>query len=472
LRAPRSEWWRMLGATKRNWRIPILISCLLLLFPLAFSSDSTRPLHLDLPRVFSGDEPHYLVLINSVLLDGDLDLANNYAAVHRGEPQAGARFSGFPLDHHTYLFEGGSRKKWDKIYETNWSFWDHDSEGHPVPRLRAGQSAVAGHPEFSQHPPGSALLLAPLLFAFRGTQFLEPLAIACSTVAIIIAMFFFRSLIRKYNPNSTFIDLVTFVSFLGTPAWLYGRTLFTEPYLLLFAIGSYSLALRGKNPALAGTLIAVGMLMKPTFALFIIPLWSMYCVERKFASATLIMLPGLVSLSIGFWLNFIMFSSPWRFSQEWVEGSFLEGAVFTLFSVRSGLLVTAPAIIVAIATWPRFLRIHPRDAVVLLSGIGLHFVLFAFYGGTGGAGYSARYMVPILPLLFVSLASLPDATFWRVQYIRQAIIGLCAVSVVISGIAAIHYWKYWDSSPVYAAVQFTTGWSCDSGAFKNLCAAW
>ena len=115
----------MLGATKRNWRIPILISCLLLLFPLAFSSDSTRPLHLDWPRVFSGDEPHYLVLINSVLLDGDLDLANNYAAVHRGEPQAGARFSGFPLDHHTYLFEGGSRKKWDKIYETNWSFWDH-----------------------------------------------------------------------------------------------------------------------------------------------------------------------------------------------------------------------------------------------------------------------------------------------------------------------------------------------------------
>ena len=34
--------------------------------------------------VISGDEPHYLLLIGSLIEDGDVDLANNYDAVHAG----------------------------------------------------------------------------------------------------------------------------------------------------------------------------------------------------------------------------------------------------------------------------------------------------------------------------------------------------------------------------------------------------
>src|SRR5262249_45684788 len=135
---------------------------LFLLLPLLFGSPhSTAPLHLGLPRVYSGDEPHYLVIINSIILDGDLDLANNYAAIHMGSPQAGEDSSGRALIHHTVWFESGSRKEWWRIYEVNPALWDRDNEGHPVPRLRAGQAApLDGHPEFSSHPPGVALLLA------------------------------------------------------------------------------------------------------------------------------------------------------------------------------------------------------------------------------------------------------------------------------------------------------------------------
>ena len=131
-----------------NSFLPVLIS-LLLLLPLLFGSrHSTAPLHLGLPRVYSGDEPHYLVLILVSSSIGDLDLANNYAAVHRGAPQAGNDFSGTALDHHTVWFERGSRKEWSLIYEI--SDWDRDSEGHPVPRRLTGQSTpLEGHPEFS-----------------------------------------------------------------------------------------------------------------------------------------------------------------------------------------------------------------------------------------------------------------------------------------------------------------------------------
>src|SRR5260370_41395861 len=40
------------------------------------------------PIVAHGDEPHYLVLLNSLIFDGDFDLRNNYLSVHEGSIQA------------------------------------------------------------------------------------------------------------------------------------------------------------------------------------------------------------------------------------------------------------------------------------------------------------------------------------------------------------------------------------------------
>ena len=76
-------------AGARLWPLVLVIA---LLLPLGFGSNrSDAPLGLGLPRVHSGDEVHYLVALNSVIVDGDLDLANNYAGVHAGSGQAGRR---------------------------------------------------------------------------------------------------------------------------------------------------------------------------------------------------------------------------------------------------------------------------------------------------------------------------------------------------------------------------------------------
>ena len=66
---------------------------LILLAPLGVSRSLNRDFSLGLPGVRSGDEPHYLVLIHSVISDGDFDLANNYRDMHRGGPQAGRVFA-------------------------------------------------------------------------------------------------------------------------------------------------------------------------------------------------------------------------------------------------------------------------------------------------------------------------------------------------------------------------------------------
>ena len=218
----------------------------------------------------------------------------------------------------------------------------------------------------------------------------------------------FRTLVRKYNVDERSINLITAVTFLGTPIWLYGRTLFNEAYLLLCTVGAYSLSLHGKNSFLSGTLIGVGMLMKPPFALLIVPLFLMYVVRRDPKSAPLLILPALVFLAAILWLDDFMFGSPWRASQDWLQGSVLAGASGMLFSPKFGYLITAPAIIVAFVAWPRFFRAHTSDAAVLASGIGLYFLFFASYADwSGSLAYGSRYVIPILPLVFVALAKLP-----------------------------------------------------------------
>lgn len=435
-----------------GWRPRALIAVLLLVPLLYGSPSSPGRYHFGLPRLHSGDEPHYLVQLNSLLRDGDLDVANNYRAVEQGDDQAGRGYAGWTLDHHTVWFEGERRREWRSVYETEPQKWDRDAEGHPVPRLRAGQAPpTEGHVEISTHPPGLAWLLTPLLFPIRGTDLIEPAAIVCSALAVIFAMLAFRGLVSTYTRDARAADLVTAVTFLGTPAWHYGRSLYNEPYLMLFATAAYSLALRGRSAWLAGALIGLGTLMKPTFLLLALPLLAMYAWERRYRAAlafTLLLVLGVIAT---FWYDAAMLGAPFRSVQEWIQGSPLSGAWLLLFSLEHGLLITAPAIVVALVAWPRFFRDHRRDAMVLGAAVLLNYALFANYRvWHGGFCYSARYMVPVLPLFFASLVSLPDMSWWRKRPFAVAVVAVCALSIVINGRAAIQYWESFSSNPIYA----------------------
>ena len=172
---------------------------LLLLAPLGVSRSLQRDFSPGLPGVRSGDEPHYLVLINSVISDGDFDLANNYRDMHRGGPQAGRVFAGAPLDHHVNWYEGDRLVKWWQAYQMDPNAWQKDEEGHRMPthRPESGLGPVPG-PEYSQHPAGLAFLLAPILYPFRDTALVEPAAIYCSGLATVLGCFAWCWLTRPY----------------------------------------------------------------------------------------------------------------------------------------------------------------------------------------------------------------------------------------------------------------------------------
>jgi hypothetical protein len=265
-------------------------------------------------------------------------------------------------------------------------------------------------------------------------------------------MLIFGWLIELYKPDPAVIFLVTLATFLGTPIWFYARTLFTEPYLLLFTTASYGFALRRKSALISGVFIGLGMLMKPPFAILLLPLFAMYLARRDFRAALLFVVPICVSLLVILSLNNAMFGSPWEASQDWQQGSLLSGAKGLLFSRKYGLLITAPIFFAVVAAWPSFFRTHTHDAIVLGSGFGLYFVLFSMYATwNGGTCYGPRYLVPVLPLLCVSLTELPRTFVWKNKWTRSLTTALAALSIIVNGVAAMPDWRFfWDSNPLLA----------------------
>jgi hypothetical protein len=425
------------------------LSAIALLLPLLWSSGSGP-----LPQVYSGDEVHYLLAINSLLYDGDLDLANNYASTYKGSFQAGKNFAGIALDHQTVWFDQGVRVNWEKLYETDPLKFDRSADGYPVPRLIEGQSDPGPHPEYSIHPPGLALLLATLLYPLRDTSLVEPAAVTCSTLAIILAFFLFRSLLQNYADLAT-VNLTAVVAFLGTPAWAYGRTLFSEPYLLLFAVGAYWASLRKRNPLLSGVFIGFGILMKPPFALLLAPILVRYLWEHDVKSITKVTLPVIVGILTILAINDSMFGSPWRASQEWQAGSLIRGVGGMIFSLKYGALMIAPASVVAAIAWPKFIAMHPKDGLTIIAAFVLYLIMAASWKFWNGAtAYAARLIVPVVPLLFVSLVALPMMGLWRFRAFRFVSITICVISIVIGGFASMPYWINWDTNPPLRLAQY------------------
>jgi hypothetical protein len=408
----------------------VAIIALLLVLPLAVStvpSGGGSTLVIDWPRVCSGDEPHYLLMVNSLICDGDLDLRNNYTGLSSASLQAGRSFAGRPLDHHTKWFEGSRLVTW-------------------------GQGAASSEPpahEYSWHPPGLPLLLAPLVWPLRGTPWVEPAALLSTAVVTIVGLAFFCILIRGYLAAGEAVWTAAAVAFLGTPLWPYARTLYTEPYLATCAIGAYALALRRSNYVLAGILLAIGMTMKPPFVLLALPLAGVILPRGGMIAACRFFVPMAIAV---FWilgLNRWMHGSSWRSSIQWAPGDLGTGVAGLLCSRTHGLLPLVPAVLPVIAAWPTFLRRSPSEATALLTGCVLYFVLMAnWVAWHGGACFGPRMIVPILPLLFTAAAVMPDCRWWAFKPLRGAAIGVCVLSIVFNGVAAFSHGQAWNNHPV------------------------
>jgi hypothetical protein len=412
--------------------------------------------HYGWATVDSGDEPHYLIMLNSVIRDGDLDLRNNYDAAARGDLEAGQAFAQRFIDRHITYWINGERKTQREVFYP----YFQASQRRTLPGV---DPALAQSPESPAHSPGVALLLAPLLFVFRDTVLLEPLACLCSALATLAAMFLFRRLLRCFTDSPWVVNVVMVATFLGTSVWYYSRTFFNEPYLVLAVVAAFTLVLRRGAFFSAGAVLAAIVLMKSPFILLGLPLaipisripgWG----ERLKRVLRLGALPVAAALYT-LWLNQKLYGSPFHGPQPFYWGHFKDGAYGFLFSVDRGIFRWAPITVPAVLGWPWLLRKKTLAAATLLAGFVVIFgVMSVWKYWDGGWCMGARLIVPALPLLCTGLAGTLQMKPGRHWAAWTTVGAVLLVSLAVNEELVRHYWHFKSE---YTSIQ--NWWICWHG---------
>ncbi|UCH12391.1 MAG: hypothetical protein JSW18_00095, partial [Candidatus Omnitrophota bacterium] len=152
-----------------NWKwLLLLLIGIIYLFPMFVQFSFTRDdriesVSLSMPRILTGDVPHYLVMVYSLVEDKDLCLKNNYEdARYKGANSVGFsfRYRPFPYHHVRYI-----NKKTGDWYATSELF---NQEG----RLPGKENIdLTEFEEYPVHPPGLPLLAALFLWPFGYSAF-------------------------------------------------------------------------------------------------------------------------------------------------------------------------------------------------------------------------------------------------------------------------------------------------------------
>lgn len=429
--------WQKLIASEKSF---LAFLALILVLPGFFHGP-----RFGLPRVKGGDEPHYLIMLNGFLNDGNFELKENYERVWRGSPEAGRKFAGVLLDPHVVYREGGRFLWWSQVYEDP-SKWKKDGQGLPVPQYQNGVdgAALKAYPE---HPVGLALLLAAPLWLFRGTPWVEPLALLLSALSMFLCALAFRSLLRRYTPDPALANGCTLLVFLGTPLWAYGRTLFTEPFLACLALGAYALALKRDSGLVPGILLGIGMMMKPVLAVLLFPLFVFWAARRAWGKiASLAVGPALATV-VFLALDDSMFGSPFHTPQPFAVGNPLHGALGLWFSWNHGLIPFSPALLPVLFSWKKFIADKREEALLLGSAFLGYFLIMALWKEwTGDWCFGPRLVVPVIPFLAIpawhTLGVFRAANAWK----RALFLFLYALSLAFSALGAVD--GYWDSHPL------------------------
>jgi hypothetical protein len=408
-----------------------------------------------IPRIGTGDQPHYMIMLDSLIMDGDFDLTNNYSNSEHGGRGMGAdnRFKDY--DHHSLFWIKGRPVQWRDLYESYWFNWTRvPGTDVLLPKRLAGSTEdLTGLIERPAHPIGLPLFLGFFVWPFRGTGAVEPLALLIITCGGILAMLLFHSLARQWAPSYRVALVVTVLAFLGTPAWHYARCLFAEELLLLFAVGACVVSIRWHWFWGAGALIAIGLLMKPPFVLLAGPLAILAWRTRGLRGVVALAVPLFVAVTVLLVSNAQMYGSPFHMAQVFWWANPLNGLWQYAFAEK-GILAASPVVLVALAGWPRLLKDRGLDGSVVLGCAAIYIgILSCWAVWDGGWCYGPRLVLPIVPLLLFGLLGLDFSKRWVIV----ALVVLGGVSLAINGIASFHWWQVSDTQPPRLVMHWLEG---------------
>jgi hypothetical protein len=353
---------RALGSRRHAWVVALAGAPGWLLLVVAGSVYAGVGLRYAAGLQVSGDEPHYLVMAQSLWRDHDLDLRDEY------QQEEWAEFAPGPLRPHW----GAPR-----------------SDGRPFPA----------------HSPGLPLLLAPAYAALgrEGCVLLMALIAAGAALAC-------RQLALQATGDRA-AALAAWLAATGPPLFFYSFHLYTEAPSALAAGGSLALLLGAPGPA-AAALAGLCAAALPWLHVKMIPaaaaLGLVALVRlrgRALAAFLLVAGAAATAFSLYYWSVFRVASPLALYGGVPADAQALTWrSLAGLFLDRSfGLLPIAPVFLLALAGLPALLRRREAWPHVLL-GLAVLVPLLSWRMWWGGQCPPARFLVPMLPLLAVALA--------------------------------------------------------------------
>lgn len=326
-----------------------------------------------------GDEPHYLVIAQSVLLDGDLRIENNH---ERG-------------DYRAYT---------DQTLKPDFIRRGIDGEIYPM------------------HAPGISALVLPA-FAVAGYPGAVAAVIAMTAAASAVA--WHVTWLLTASASGAWVGWAAV--FLTTPFFFHGFTIYPDGAGGLFTIAGVWLlvmleakrVVTMRHLVFGGAALAVLPWLHARFVLIAAALGAVITLRLlseangvRRASAFLV-LPALVAVSwfLYFWIIWGTPnpSAPQGRDLMMTAGQIWIGAAGLLFDQQFGLGAHAPVYATAFAGFVLLARDHRRLSLELLLAIVPYLIATSsFAAWWGGVSAPARYLAALMPI-----AALPVALWWR-----------------------------------------------------------
>jgi hypothetical protein len=366
----------------------------------------------------SGDEPHYLMVSESLLSDHDFDLANNYAS-------GDGRWFGADF------LEAGPHARTTRTGST----WSTHDVGLPALIL----------PVYAVATRLSTFVPEDVLRAVRQTRGLFAYSLVSFAFIVMTAIalsLLLSALSRATSPAAAIA--ITLAAGLSPPVLSHAFLIFPETPAFFVVCATLWLASRERHELTTARVVlvttAIGLLpwLHRKYSFFIIGLafvlvrrhWSWLREQRApvlAALAALLVIPeiGLHASTLYLWGNL---GGP----------QMLEGLPFSLASAQRGvlglvldrergLLAYAPIYLLLPACWAIGWRRH-RDLLVPIAL--LFFPMAAFAVWSAGFSPAARYLVPLVPLLVYPASDALSHPAFRRAAIACAIFQLLITAVV------------------------------------------
>ena len=311
-----------------------------------------------------GDEPHYLLIAESLLHDQDVDLKNQF------EERAFSKFTGANLEPHT------------------------------APRSPPGHL-------YAIHTPGLSALVAPgyALDGFAGAR-----AVVSGVMAVVVGLLYFVSRSLFGPPTAGFVFLLaTFAS----PLPIYANSLFPDSVATLPVAVTFAYLVSGRVALLVLSCATIATLpwLHPRFLPLALLLAFVLSARERFSwsRAAGAFGPLLGSLGLLLWHFQALFGSSSLsaaygpgFASDVSLGRIPRGALALIFDRQFGLLLFSPVLLFGLAgassLWKRNRAVTLLAFAVFGSQIGAG---GAFSMWWGGASAPARFLIAAVPALLI-----------------------------------------------------------------------